>query len=133
MLPRLHLGLLLGELRRSRGSIGVRAGWQVRHLPMHGGHFEPDLDRRGAEGVISFFSLQMRNRQRRASDVKHERGHRGKNPEPPGGLLLVEAGQGFAGGAACDAAPSGTPSSATSLIFEYPPARRISSTSINSP
>jgi hypothetical protein len=48
--------------------------------------------------------------------VKRKRDHRGKNPEPPGWLLVVEAGQGFAG-AAC-AAASGTPSSATSLSLE---------------
>ena len=84
---------------------------------MHRGQFEPDLDRRRAERVVGFFGLQMHNRQRRAADVKRERDHRGKNPEPPGWLLLVEAGQGFAG-AACAAAASGTPSSATSLIFE---------------
>ena len=113
----LHLRLLLGELGRSCGSIGVRTRRQVGHLTAHGGHFESDLDRRCAERVIGFLGLQMHNRQRRAADVKRERDHRGRNPEPPGWLLLVEAGQGFAG-AACDAAPSGTPSSATSLILE---------------
>jgi hypothetical protein len=112
----LDLGLLFGELRRSRGSIGVRARRQVRHFTAHGGHFETDLDRRRAKRVIGFLGLQMHNRQRRAADVKRERDHRGGNPEPPGWLLLVEAGHGFAG-AAC-AATSGTPSSATSLILE---------------
>ena len=93
---------------------------------------DTDLDCRCPKRVIGLFGLQMRDRQRRAAYVKRERYHRGGNPEPPRRLLLVEAGQGFAG-ATCAASASGTPSSATSLSLEYPPARRISSTSINSP
>ena len=37
-----------------------------------------------AQRVVGFFGLQMDDRQRRAADVKRERDHRGKNPEPPG-------------------------------------------------
>ncbi len=84
---------------------------------MHGGHFKPDLDRRGAERIVLCVVLQLHDRKRHAADMQRERDHRGENPEPAGGLLLVQSGQGFAG-AACDAAPSGTPSSATSLSLE---------------
>ena len=112
----LDLGLLFGELEakpRKHRSRGPAAGRSLHGAPVRG-----RLDRRCAKRVIGFFGLQMHNRQRRAANVERERDHRGRNPEPPGWLLLVEAGQGFAGAAACDAAPSGTPSSATSLIFE---------------
>ena len=113
----LDLGLLLGKLWRCRGGIGIRTGRQVGHFTPHRGQFESDFDRGCAERIVGLFGLQMRDRQRRAADVKRKRDHRGKNPEPPGWLLLVEIRSGFAG-AACAAAGSGAPSSATSLIFE---------------
>ena len=95
---------------------GDQARRQVGHFTAHRRQFETDLDRRRAKRIVGFFGLQMRDGQRCPLDVKRKRDHRGKDPEPPGWLLLVEAGQGFAG-AAC-AAASGTPSSATSLSLE---------------
>ena len=112
----LDLGLLLVELGRRGGRIGVRTGWQVGHFPSYRRHFQPDLDRLGAERIVVLVGLQLHDRQRRSADVKRERNHRGGNPDPPGWLEIVEAGHGFAG-AACGAGASGTPSSATSLIF----------------
>ena len=113
----LDLGLLLGKLGRCRGGVGVRTGRQVGHFTPHRCQFESDFDRGCTERIVGFFGLQMRDRQRRAADVKRQRDHRGKNPEPPRWLLFVNIRHGLAG-AAWDAVGSGAPSSATSLIFE---------------
>jgi len=76
--------------------------------------------------IVGIVGAQMRNRQRAAADVKRERAQGCENPQPRGrSLFSVEAGhldisaaQGFGFSAEGGGEVSGTPSSATSLIFE---------------
>src|ERR1700739_2160809 len=94
-------------------------------------HLESDLDRRSSDGIIGIVVLQMHERQRAAADMKPNRHHGRKYPQPPGSFLFgveishrnISATQGLRidGLAASRAegvpALSGPPSSATSLIF----------------
>ncbi len=123
----LDLGLLLGQRRRSDRRIGVRTGRQIGGFKVRRFHLQSDLDRGCAQRIVGIVVLQMRDRQRYAADMKCERSQGRENPQPPGRFLLrVEVGHlALAGaqglglcGAGGDCAASGTPSSATSLIFE---------------
>jgi hypothetical protein len=118
---------LLGHRWRSDRCIGVRTGRQIGGFEVRRFHFQPDLDGGCTQRIVGIVVLQMRHRERDAADMKDHRTDGCENPQPPGRFLLhVEVGhldtagaQGLGlSGTAGDCAASGTPSSATSLIFE---------------
>ena len=78
----LHLGLLLGELRRGDRGIGVGPGRQILVGDLWRGHLESDLDAGRAKAFIISIRLEMRDRQRHAAKVQRERYHGGESPQP---------------------------------------------------
>ena len=79
----LHLGLLLGKLRRGDRGIGVGSRRQILVGDLWRGHLERDLDDRSRQGLRRYPSvLQMRDRQRHAAEVQRKRDQGGESPQP---------------------------------------------------